>query len=196
MYMLPSKCLKILHVSDLHMDTTKDKGWRMLCHDLVDREKPDLCVISGDLPRHSPSKKLYVALRTQLDALFPDRADPEAAGCKWRWIAVPGNHDRRFFGNFLLSKRRFEKGLRTNEHPDWDWKKPWWDPEYPCIVVPLDSNPRGWSFLDFGTALARGVLGDECDRLERELGAVEESVRKHFFGMLAAMSPRDARGTG
>ncbi len=113
MSILPSKQLTILHISDLHLvpgDIVGERGWRKLWKALSNKlilkesgwerlwesfsdgpeqKHVDLCVISGDLPRHSPRKKLYKALRADLDGRFPPCEG------KRRWIAVPGNHDRK-----------------------------------------------------------------------------------------------------
>lgn len=177
MSILPSKPLTILHISDLHLVNRdlveergwrklwtaflnwlvmKERGWKRLWKSLCDRLAPDsidLCVISGDLSRRSPRKKLYQALRTDLNKRLPPR------GGRRRWIAVPGNHDRKFLGNFLLDTGTFE------QYFDKDWKHTWWDPDYPCIVVPLDSNPSRAAPIRAGVALARGVLAEECNRM-------------------------------
>jgi hypothetical protein len=207
MSILPSKQLTILHISDLHLATRdlkgksrcrklleslrsrlapEEGGWKTLWESLSIRralENVGLCVISGDLCRRSPEAGLYLALRKELDARFP------CVEGRRRWIAVPGNHDRRLLGNFFVDKTNlFERGLGLEE----GWNQAWWDPDHPCIVVPLDSNPREAAPLHAGLALARGVLGGECNRISVEFQRVKESITKHFSGVLSKMTARKA----
>ncbi len=203
---LPSKPLTIVHISDLHLtpeDLGVRSGWRTFFNSLYNRlvsgkrdwkklressrikqaqEDGGLCIISGDLCQRSPDAGLYEILQKELDGWFPC---PDGGR---RWIAVPGNHDRRRLGNFLLDHtNKFEQGLGLGK----GWKRAWWNPDHPCIVVPLDSNPRKTAPFRAGPPLARGVLGDECHRISGEFQRVKESVAAHFGDLLSKKAPKE-----
>jgi uncharacterized protein len=75
---------RILHLSDLHIDSTPDAG-RVLA-ELVRRIRCDLCVITGDF--RDPELKAESEFRTRMGRL------QEAVCAKYGTWAVLGNHDR------------------------------------------------------------------------------------------------------
>ncbi|MEM8931418.1 MAG: metallophosphoesterase family protein [Acidobacteriota bacterium] len=71
---------RLLHVSDIHFGPHFRPEVADGLFDLIDRRRPDLLVISGDLTRRA-KRRQFEAARAWVDRLPVP------------WIAVPGNHD-------------------------------------------------------------------------------------------------------
>ncbi|MCA9670664.1 MAG: metallophosphoesterase [Myxococcales bacterium] len=177
--LFPEARFSILHISDTHLppkaatnEGIDHKAWQALWNRRVD-EKPlgeaiDLLVHTGDVALASPDRRLYRALRDDLDRRLT--AD--------RWMAIPGNHDRRTWGNLFYNVHAFDS-LRDS------WNRARWAANWPCVIVPLDSNPDKKRTLRGGLALARGVMGTETSRLCSELASVQGRMREHYSDLLS-----------
>lgn len=191
MVFLPSKSLVLLHISDLHIrkcDISDSKIeaplWRKLCEWLGFEHSDqhiDLCVISGDLPMWSPSKKVYCAISKALSKIFPKKDDGMRS-----FIVAPGNHDCRCWGNIGYSSSKFDSAFP-------EWHNVWWHPELPLIIIPINSNPsqKGRSKIRGAPAFARGlVTNKELDRIPMELEQIRKELIQRFSNALAKKQDR------
>jgi 3',5'-cyclic AMP phosphodiesterase CpdA len=190
--LMPRRSLTVAHLSDLHVqpsDVGDDRAirselWRRLWERTVDQrsvvDRSDLCIVSGDLASSSPNAGVYEAIKEVLENRFPDAESKS-------WIVVPGNHDRRRLGNFLLDKTTFDSVFPN-------WKRPWWDADVALIVIPVDSNPdethRGG--LSYAIPLARGCVSqNELERIPASLKWVHESARDKLRSQLDELSVKE-----
>jgi 3',5'-cyclic AMP phosphodiesterase CpdA len=95
---------RILHVSDLHTGTREDPEIERAITVLVDRERPELVIASGDLT-HRGRREQH------------ERAARFLRGLGLPLVAIPGNHDipYRFPARFTSTFREFERLWGTTE---------------------------------------------------------------------------------
>lgn len=89
--------LRIVHVSDLHFGRGFDVGLWEHVKDSIEREAPDLVVVSGDLV-NSPWPFMLAVARRELEAL--------AQRVRTTIVVVPGNHDVAILGNVYRARAR------------------------------------------------------------------------------------------
>jgi predicted MPP superfamily phosphohydrolase len=117
--------VKIAHLSDLHFggDASLD-AWDLLTGRLVDYEKPNLILITGDVV-DTPSKKGFEKAKRYLDQLATEAKAP--------YFVCPGNHDLHWKGNKLPwtnPSPHFYKAFMdryptaANPHTEWFGVKP------------------------------------------------------------------------
>jgi hypothetical protein len=75
--------LRVLHLSDLHLDAVDGLGRRIA--QVVAQARFDVAVVTGDFRFHDTGR--YEHLRAELDALVP------ALACRWGVFGILGNHD-------------------------------------------------------------------------------------------------------
>src|SRR5215470_368558 len=104
--MLPQRSITVLHISDLHVPAKaltrtgelNHDGWNRLWDYWRTRSNGslvDLCWLTGDLTDH-PNEKVARAIFSELQRYARD------------YVVVPGNHDRRLWGNFGVDMTTFE----------------------------------------------------------------------------------------
>lgn len=175
--------ITIVHVSDLHLrprDFTnvsvapadpgagapktewrlQNKHWLRLWSDAA-CEDVAVCVASGDFAFSSPDEEVYARLSDELSFRAKHR------------IVVPGNHDRRSFGNFFYNGSAFETAFEN-------WQEPWWDETAALLIVPIDSNPgHGEARIPWAAPLARGMVPQaELLRLDDAWKSLETKIRE------------------
>jgi len=100
--------VRLAHVSDLHFGSLQNDLLPEL-HRALDRARPDLVVVSGDLTQRARHRE-FQAARAFLDRLACD------------WLAVPGNHDvpaENLAARFLDPFRRYRRYLGDDPMPHW-----------------------------------------------------------------------------
>lgn len=193
--LLPTRPITVLHLSDLHIsdselssrprgdgesgDRITNRLWQSLFAPVAGQAPfadAELCLVTGDLVSSSPNREVFEAVRDALDARFP-------ADANGGWRVVPGNHDRKWLGNFFPNRKMFEEVFK-------DWNAPWWRPGYPLAVLPLDSNPLGTSPLKWAPELARGLVADvEMQRVQIALRNLQGRIRRYVRAQLDAEEP-------
>lgn len=96
----------ILHVTDIHFGKVQE-GIVAALHADIDRARPDLCIVSGDLTMRSRRREWLLA-REFLDALPVP------------YLVIPGNHDMPYvnlFERFTTPYARFQRYIRQELNP-------------------------------------------------------------------------------
>ncbi len=100
---------KIIHVSDPHFGTEDQKIKNDLIAE-INRQTPDIVIISGDLTQRA-LKKQFLQAKDMIDSiLFPK-------------IVIPGNHDipaYNIFERFISPLRKFNKYISAERYPKFD----------------------------------------------------------------------------
>lgn len=163
--------LKIAHLSDLHCDSSTkwDNNFSYIVVCLL-AEKPNLIVITGDCVEH-PKKKHFLHLRTSLDNLC-SKIREKYQQHKFFVIAIPGNHDRYFWGNKLpwlgFRWNSFDKYqselLYPSEFNDWKSITAEIFIRLGIALFPLDSNVK----RRFSIRFAQGRIDEPYQQLEKD----------------------------
>jgi predicted phosphodiesterase len=170
---MPLRPLRILHLSDLHLQGSASGPERTSLLTLVNSldRAPDVIAITGDFC-NSPSKDAFERARGFLLELYNealaakspprDQANtPEARASRHPPIIVcPGNHDVRYCGNLLKNRRPFEAVFH-------DLTKPLTLPQ--AFLFSIDSTLAG--------SLARG--GIPTKHLAHLFRNIETLARNH-----------------
>lgn len=173
MPLLVDRKLRLLHVSDLHLkpdDVGGDHAPHTRWTDFVRAAKArgyDLCLLTGDLAKDSPDRALYERLKNSLSSSFK------------AWKVVPGNHDRKLWGNFGRNEAPFDEVFEG-------WRGPWKEQGVPLIVIPIDSNPT--ERLRFAFDFARGhVSRSELARIGDVLASVRDEIKTNYQLEISAL---------
>jgi UDP-2,3-diacylglucosamine pyrophosphatase LpxH len=163
------KKLVIAHLSDLHFGA-HNPTMLLRIKEYLSSEKPNICIISGDIAEH-PKTAHYIQAYNYFLKLKSE-CIKDIKNIKTPIIFVPGNHDCRFYGNFgckgitNLPYIRFSKKYKLATH--------YFLEKYNTTIFLFDSNPFLFGF-------ARGNVGYIQRRSFRKLyNNLLDKHRKEF----------------
>lgn len=101
--------MRILHISDLHFGA-HDQNLVQNLLDKAEAIKPDIILATGDLA-DQPTPENFQAAFAFLTELV-ERCNPPNPSNAPRLIVIPGNHDTKYYGNILFSRRHYDAATR------------------------------------------------------------------------------------
>jgi 3',5'-cyclic AMP phosphodiesterase CpdA len=160
---------RIAHISDIHFGRDIPSVIAGLIED-VNREKPDITVISGDFTQRARASQ-FLHARHLIEAL------PTPV------MTLPGNHDLPLFNiasRFLLPRRNYKRYISTELESEWVSSD--------CGIIAVDSTKE---YLAINGELTDAQISRTCDRLA-ELGSdrVKIIVTHHPYAAPATFNQK------